>query len=244
LSVCPHVTAKHIAGWFVLNSYLQRNLNISIRFEPNDNFIEERNRVLNGGYSIVYANPFSAAVFIHKLGFVPVAKPVGVFDETILVGGLDQGIPARRPLRVASAADKLITHALGLSLLQAQNISSSDCEFQFVGSHLKAAQAVIEGRADLAFVFNETWNSLSESTRQPLAVIGQTSSKGAFHCFCIAPDLADRLEQVQTILCNMQNDAQGKKVLEDIHYAAGFEPMQQNDLAGLVDQLKKMGFLD
>ena len=46
LSVCPHDTAKNLLGWFTLNTYLQRKLGIGIHFEPQDNFLVERQRVL------------------------------------------------------------------------------------------------------------------------------------------------------------------------------------------------------
>ncbi len=240
LSVCPHDTAKYIAGWFFLNSYLQRSLNTPLRYEPQDDFIAERSAVLNGGYSIVFANPYSAALFIDRAGFLPAARPVGVFDETILVATLDQEIPSHRPLRVASAADKLITHSLGLSLLEAQGIPLSDCEFQLVGSHLKASQAVIEGKADLGFVYSITWSQLGEPTRSALRVVAETSNRQSFHCFCVGPELKDRLAEVQAVLCSMQNDDQGKKVLEDIHFPAGFEPLGLHDLDPLIEQTKKL----
>ena len=50
LSVCPHDTAKNLAGWFLLNTYLQRRLGITMRFEPSENFNAEREQVLAGGY--------------------------------------------------------------------------------------------------------------------------------------------------------------------------------------------------
>ena len=169
LSVCPHDTAKNIAGWFFLNTTLQRSLNTPLRYEPQNDFIAERNAVLNGGYAIVYANPYSAALFIDRAGFVPAARPVGVFDETILVAALDQEIPAQRPIKIASATDKLVTHSMGLSLLEAQGIPLTECEFQLAGSHLKAVQTVIEGKADLGFVYSETWPRLLETTRSASA---------------------------------------------------------------------------
>ena len=243
LSVCPHDTARNISGWFLFDTYLQRNLDCAIRFEPKDNFIEERNSVLNGGYQIVFANPFSAAIYGKRLGFIPVARPAGVFDETVLVGKVDTQIPSTRPLRIASATDKLIVHSLGLSLLEARNISPSECEFVYVGTHAKAAHAVIEGTADLGFVYNETWKLMADSSSQALAVVSQTSSQQAYHCFCIAPEWRDRLEQLQALLVNMLQDPQGKRILDDIHLPAGFEPMAQDDLLPFIELVTRTGDL-
>ena len=46
LSVCPHDTAKNLAGWFLINPYLPRQLGLAMRFEPCDNFNVEREQVL------------------------------------------------------------------------------------------------------------------------------------------------------------------------------------------------------
>lgn len=243
LSVCPHDTAKNVTGWFILNTYLQRHLECAIHFEPKDNFIEERASILAGGYQIVYANPFSAAQFRKSLGFIPVARPIDVFDETVLVSGLNKGIPTHRPIRVASATDKLIVHPLGLSLLEKQNIALSDCEFGFAGTHLKVAQFIMDDKADLGFIYNETWNGLSETRRQSMTIIDQSVSKQAFHCFCVSPEWLDKVAPLQAVLCNMQNDPQGKRILQDIN-SPGFQAMAANDLDALVESLDKLKILD
>jgi phosphonate transport system substrate-binding protein len=233
LSVCPHDTAKNSTAWFFLNTYLQRQLGQGIHFEPRESFLDERQQVLAGGHHLVYANPYSAFVFAQMLGFVPVARPVGVFDETVLVAPAGDALPTQRPLRLASATDKLIVHALGLSLLPGLGLSAGDCSVDFVGTHVKAAHAVLQGKADLGFVYNETWQGLADSSRAALQVLGETKTRQAYHCFCVAPDWADQRERVQAILCGMKDDPKGQRVLEDLNRPAGFEPVGPGDLQAL-----------
>jgi phosphonate transport system substrate-binding protein len=224
LSVSPHDTAKNLAGWFLINTYLQRKLGLAMRFEPCDNFNVEREQVLAGGIHLVYANPFSALKYVHERGFVPVARPTGVYDETMLVARRGVGVPATRPLKVSSATDKLIVHFLGLTLLNKLQIPLADCTFQMAGNHLKAAQAVLGGQADVGFVFNETWHGLSASTRESLEIVTATESRMASHCFCVGPELAERIDEVREVLCGMGADPSGKKILDDLRFS-GFEPM-------------------
>lgn len=233
LSVCPHDTAKNLVGWFVLNTYLQRHLGCRIHFEPKDNFIKEREGVLAGGYRIVYANPYSAAIFRKNLGFIPVARPVGVYDETMLVCAAGADVPQQRPVRIASATDKLIVHALGLTLLEQFQLAPADCEFQFAGTHMAAAQAVLQGKADLGFVYNETWNGMAEHTRQGLRLLAQTESRRAYHCFCIAPEWRDKLDQIRALLCGMQQEEAGQRILKDLHFT-GFEPAEEKDIDAIL----------
>ena len=89
-SVCPHDTAKFVIEWFHFNTYLQRKLNCKIHFEPQDNFLIERKNVLNGDFHLVYANPFSALVFMQQLNYLPIAKVVDLYDETIIIARADE----------------------------------------------------------------------------------------------------------------------------------------------------------
>jgi phosphonate transport system substrate-binding protein len=231
LSVCPHDTAKNLAGWYLLNTYLQRNLGCDIHFNLQDNFIVERETVLAGGYHIVYANPYSAMEFAEKLGFIPVARPVGVFDETILV--VRKGT---KPLELASpkvstATKGLIVHALGCMQLGKLGKDPHTCEIIVAGNHMKAAQAVIKGEADIGFVFNETWYGMNATSRESLEVIGETREGYAFHCFCISPEWADKKSRLLEILTGMQQDTNGgSRILEDLKFK-GFEPVPDNTIA-------------
>lgn len=234
LSVCPHDTAKNSVGWFFLNTYLQRKLGCAIHFEPQDDFEHERAGVLGGGFHLTYANPFSAGLYAQKLGFIPVARPVGIFDETVVVRSAERPWPVQgRRVRVASATDQLIVHGLGLTALPELGLAAADCDFEFVGTHAKAAHAVIQGKADLGFVFNETWHGLASSSQQALAIAAQTHGGAAYHCFCIAPEWADKLHLVRDVLCGMKDDPAGQGILADLKFNAGFEPVGADDLKAL-----------
>ena len=193
LSVCPHDTAKNLLGWFTLNTYLQRKLGTGIHFDPQDNFLVERRTVLEQPHHVVvYANPYSALCFSRDKGFVPVARPVNVVDETMV--------------------------------LERLGIDAAVAEFKYVGNHLNAAKAVLQGEADLGFVFNETWAGMNATTRSELQVIGESHDGHAFHCFMVAPEWADKREAIQQILCGMHLDPSGQKVLDDLKFK-GFEPI-------------------
>ena len=62
---------------------------------------------------------------------------------------------------------------------------------------------------------------------------GETQTRQAYHCFCVAPDWADQRERVQAILCGMKDDPKGQCVLEDLNMPAGFEPVGPGELQAL-----------
>ncbi|TCS73487.1 phosphonate transport system substrate-binding protein [Sulfuritortus calidifontis] len=227
LSVCPHDTAKHMVEWFQFNTYLQRQLDCPIHFEPIDSFILEQTAVLSGGYQLCYANPLSACTYIQELDFIPIVKPIGLYDETLLVARKSAGIPEQRPLTIATASGELITHTLGLSLLEGLKIPQAECEFKVVDSHMRSIHSVLKEQAALAFVFNDTWHNLSESTRAQLDILAETRDQIAFHCFLIAPELTERKEEIQSLLVAMKEDPKGRHILESLGLQ-GFEPISED----------------
>ena len=146
------------------------------------------------------------------------------------LGGLttDPAAPAAPANQAKPAPEPLV----GATLLDGLGIRMGDCEFVSVGTHQKAAQAVLDGRCDAGFVFNETWQGLSGSTRAGLAVAAQTRSRQASHCFCVGPELAERADEIRDLLCAMCNDPAGQRVLEDLRFT-GFEPMPADAVATL-----------
>lgn len=186
LSICPHDTANNLLSWYVFNSYLQRKMGVGLHFEPQENFLVERKQVLEERFHVVYANPYSALCFAEERAFQAIAKPLDVTDEVIVVARAEAEVPPAP--RVASATDKLIIHNLGLQVLRRIGVNPAAASFLFTGNHLTAARAVIEGNADVGFVFNETWASMTHVSRAELRVIGESSGGQAFHCFMVGPE--------------------------------------------------------
>ena len=235
LSVCPHDTAKNQVSWFTFNTYLQRKLDVRLRFEPKDSILAEREAVLASPHHVVYANPFSACRFASQ-GYIPVARPAGLNDEALLVC-LDETDPAQlaRPVKIASASDQIIIHHLGLTLLDALDLSAGDTEFDFCGNHMNAVKALINRSAQMAFVFNETWNGLNATTRGGLKVVKETTGGAAFHCFMVGPEWQDKAAAVQAVLCGMADDPAGKSILDEL----GFQGLEAIDSHAL-DKLQKL----
>lgn len=231
MSVCPHDTARNVYGWFFLNSYLQSRLAFRLRFEAKENFLVERDAVLAGGYDLVYANPYSAVLFARRMGFIPVARPTGINDETYLVSRPDWSPSGPGAVvTVASATDQLIVHALGVGLLAAIGLAESQVRFQYTGTHPAAAKAVMDGAADLGFVFNETWDGLSPYTRANLQILKQHDSGMAFHCFMLGPRLHDRADDVTALLTGMTTAADAVEILGELGFPKGIQPVGLADL--------------
>ncbi|GAA5787469.1 PhnD/SsuA/transferrin family substrate-binding protein [Chitiniphilus shinanonensis] len=105
-------------------------------------------------------------------------------------------------------------------------------QFEFCGNHTNAVKGVVAGTAQLAFVFNETWNGLNASTRAGLEVLAATMAGSAFHCFMVGPEWADKAGTVQAVLVGMQDDPAGKSILDELGFQ-GLEAVDASILEGI-----------
>ncbi len=87
-TVSPDFPPDHIAGWYVLNTFLQRTTGEHIHLELFDRFDQQRAAIAAGGIDLIYANPFDAATLVRDHGFVAVARARAI---------LSRGKSKRRP---------------------------------------------------------------------------------------------------------------------------------------------------
>ncbi len=235
-TVDPNYSGKNLPGWFLMNTYLQRHLGQVMHFQPYDGFDVCRAAVLANQYDLVYANPFDWVQYVQKLDFVPIAKPRNHFDEVYLCTSAAVPIqdvadlPTR--IRVASAHPATLIHMVGLFLLDKADIDRARLEFVFTGSYQGVLKAILQGQADVGFLFDEVYVGASGLIRDRLHIIDRSDDAFAFHAFCIGPRLLPQQELLTQVLCQMDQEARGQVLLQDIGFS-GFAPVTDDEVACL-----------
>ena len=75
MTVSPDFPPAKIAGWYIFNTWLQRQLGEHIHLELYPDFASQRTAILNQEIDLIYANPFDAAMLVvNKL--VAIAAPL------------------------------------------------------------------------------------------------------------------------------------------------------------------------
>ncbi len=235
-TVDPNYSGKNLPGWFLMNTYLQRHLQCSLHFVPHETFEDGRRAVLQGGFDLVYANPFDWVQYVTQRDFIPVAKPKEHYDEVLLCSRRDSALtdvaslPER--IRIASASDATLVHMVGLFLLDKADIDRARLDFTFTGSYQSALKSLLQGQVDLAFVFNEVFEGASRITRESLRIIAQSDDAFAFHAFCVSPRMAQFAAPLGAVLAAMDHDPAGQRLLQDIGFS-GFSPVEEEEVACL-----------
>ncbi|WP_312262974.1 phosphate/phosphite/phosphonate ABC transporter substrate-binding protein [Candidatus Igneacidithiobacillus taiwanensis] len=241
-SADPNYTGKNLPAWFLFNNYLQKKLDLPIRFTPFLDIETCRSSVFERRIDIIYANPFDWVRYVQKLGYIPLVKPRDHFDEVFLCTQSERANPLEGeqddPIRIASASQETLVHMVGLFLLDKLAIDRARLQFVYTGSYQTVIKALLRKEVDVGFVFNEVYASTTPIIRQSLRILAESDDGFAFHALCISPALLARRDDFIAVLRDMHQDKQGKSILAEIGFT-GFEPVTLEEtecLSALADE--------
>lgn len=224
-TVDPNYCGKNLPGWFLVSSYLQKKLGEKIKFIPCKDFDECRNTVISGEVDIVYANPLDWVIYMNKLNFIPLAKPIDHYDEVLVCSTKYKNYTQLiKPINITSAHKKTFVHMMGLFLLEKSEIDLDNCNFSFCGSYQNVIKDLLQTNFDLGFVFNEVYEKSSKIIKDQLNILDASNDGLIFHAFCISPKLASYQNEILDAIENFD-----KRLLADIGFK-GFEPVNEDEI--------------
>src|SRR5690554_2241036 len=121
LSVSPDFPPTHLSGWFIFNTWLQRQLGVGVHLELYDSFEEQGEDIRNGKIDLIYANPYDASMLVRELGFKVLVRPRNRADETVIAARCDDERNTVEDLQpgitIATTADPDV-HTMNMIMLE------------------------------------------------------------------------------------------------------------------------------
>lgn len=230
-------SSQQMNGWYFFNTYLQRRLGREIHMEVEHGAIAEKGQRAEQ-MDIVFAKPFEATRLMLQNRFQPLLRPADQTDEVTLLVRADDARQSPGDFhggKAVTASPDNFVYLLGRFLLDESGLASEQLEYQFAGHEIKALQMLLKGGADMLFMSSETYRGLSGLTRKLLRELDQSETAFAFHLFCIAPHCQELGDALNTVLLEMESDAQGRQVLADLGIEAWDKPTRdETDMLALL----------
>lgn len=237
MSVSPDFAPEHLSGWFIFNTWLQRNLDCSVHLELYDDFDHQRRDIQLDKIDLIYANPYDAAMLVREKGFTAVAKPKGGSDEAVIAVPASSKVDSIEALntgtRVASTHDPDV-NMMGMIMLEPADLDRSNVELVPVHSYVLVAKSLLNQQADVGFFLKAAFDDLSELIRNQLRVLVQSQIDVIHHVLLAGPALQDKLPQLRAQLLSMSTDPKGAKVLESMQLA-GWDMMDEESTEFMID---------
>lgn len=226
-TVSPDFMPTYISGWYIFNTWMQRQLNENIHLELYDSFDAQRAAIQAGMVDMIYANPYDAAMLIRDKGFKAVARPVGISDEAIIAVNVDSHIDTVEALkegtRIAST-DAPDVHMMGMIMIEPADLSKDNTSRHICDSYVLVAKDLITSKADIGFFLKDAYENLSNTTKKNLKVLISSQIQVVHHQLMMGP----RMAQLQSTLLQHLIDAKDTKS-QEVLASLGFKEWEAVD---------------
>ena len=242
-TVSPDFNPKHLSGWFIFNTWLQRAIGIGLHLELYNDYSSQRQAIADDRFDLIYANPYDASVLVRQKGFVPLACAEGKADEAIIAVRADY--PAQRVedlqpgVRIATTEDADV-NMICMIMLEPADLNASNIEIKQCESFVLVAKRLIKGEADAGFFLEETYHDLSDVIGQELRPIAQSQIQVINHVLLLGPRLLERREDVLSQLLAMNDDEKGRSVLQGLGFRA-WAAVEREDTEFMFDLIDALG---
>ena len=243
LLIAPDFPPEHFGGWHIFNTTLQRDTDINIHLLTPHSAEEQQQMLEQNQVDIIYASPFDAASLIRDKNFLPVVKPVKNPDEMVIAAGSASGLAKltdlKKGMKIAITNNRDVK-LIGLRLLEAANLTEADLEWVEVPSFQAAARHAIQGKADAAFFVASSFHSLSEMTKNQMAVLIESHITDITHVILMHPEQSEFLPTVRQSIINMKDTDAGRRVLSELNMPDGFEELTEEETEFMIDLMETL----
>lgn len=237
MTVSPDFSPDHISGWYIFNTWLQKQLELPIHLELYNNFASQRSAIAADGVDIIYANPFDASMLVREKGFIPVARPAGKSDEALIAVSTESAFNSVEDLqpgaRIATTDDPHV-NMMCMIMLEPADLDRNNLEITSCDGYVLVAKALFQGKADAGFFLSEAFDDLSDAIRKNLRVVIRSQISVIEHVLLVGPRLAEHHERIQHALVSMTSDEKGPGVLGSMGFK-GWEGVEQEDTEFMID---------
>ena len=237
LTVSPDFTPKHIAGWYIFNTWLQRQSDLAFHVALYDSFNAQRKAIADDKVDLIYANPYDAAMLVREKGFKALVAPLAKADEAIIACNSNSQFNAIEDLQPDSkivTTDDPDVHLMGMMMLEPADLDKNNTHIEEVDGYVLVAKKLLQQNADIGFFLKDAYYDLSHLIRDDLKVLISSEIFVIRHILLAGPELQQHHQQLQSLLVNMQDDPKGIGVLEAMGLK-GWEKQNQEDTEFMID---------
>lgn len=236
-TVSPDFSPDHIPGWYIFNTWFQRQTGEAIHLEMFDDFQSQRLAIQQDKVDLIYANPFDAAMLVREKGFSPVVRAKGVADEAVIAVSTANSVGDVAELasgtRVAFTDDPDV-RLMGMIMLEPADLDNSNIVSVTADTYVLVAKQLLKGEADVGIFLAEAYDGLSSVIRKQLKVLVRSQISVVHHALMVGPRLLHRRDDFRQLLVDMDQDEKGLGVLTSLGFSA-WEAVDDEEMEFMID---------
>lgn len=241
-TVSPDFTPDHLSGWYIFNTWMQKQLAIDIHLELYDSFCAQRLAIDNNQIDLIYANPFDTTMLVREKGFLPLVKPANLLDEALFAVREDSAIykltDLQANVKIGTTEDPDVT-MIGMMLLESVDLNKHNIEKTVYDSYVLVAKNLLRSNDKVGLFLASAYDDLSNMIKKQLRVLLRSKIDEIHHSLLISPQLVDKQRQIQTLLLTMDENEKGRGVLDALGFSAWHE-VDDNEMEFMIDLMETL----
>ncbi len=237
MTVSPDFPPAQIAEWYILNTWLQKQLDTQIHLELYDSFEEQRKAVAEGKIDLIYANPFDASMLVREQGFIAVAKPSDKADEVVIAvaaeSDIDEVGDLQPGLRIAKTDDPDV-NMIGMIMLEPADLNKENTTSHISDTYALVAKQLMTDKADVGFFLAESYSLFSGFLKNQLKVLVDSQISVISHAFMVSPKAAAHASTIRAGLLGMDKDPKTADILSGLGFS-GWQEQSYEDTEFMID---------
>ena len=233
MTVSPDFSPDYIAGWYVFNTWLQKQCSEAIHLELYDSFEQQRQDIVAGKIDLIYANPYDASMLIREKGFTAIAAPFNKHDEAMICVNSESDYSCVEDIKencnIATANDPEVS-TIGMIMLEPADLSADNINITEHKNYVMVAKNLINQSADAGFFLKEAYDDMSKFIKSQVRPIVTSQISVIRHAFLVGPNFVEHskldIDEIRVLINEMHNDAKGISTLESL----GFEKWENQSL--------------
>lgn len=243
-TVSPDFTPDHLSGWYIFNTWLQKQTETAIHLEMYDDFHSQREAIAKDQIDLIYANPYDASMLVREKGFVALVKPQGKSDEAIIAVNVNSTVHCVTDLKPGTKVaytDDPDVRLVGMIMLEPGDLSINTIQSKLYDTYVLVAKHVLQDEADVGIFLAEAYDGLSGMIKKRLRVLVRSQIGVIHHALLIGPGLQSHKETFERCLLQMLEDPKGKGVLESLGFK-GWEKVEDEEMEFMIDLMDTLDF--
>ena len=236
-TVSPDFAPERLSGWYIFNTWLQKQLNMPIHLEMYNDFHSQRQAILADKIDLIYANAYEAAMLVREKGFMPLVKADDQADEAIIAVNAASPINDVADLQVStrvSFTEDPDVQLMGMIMLEPADLDRHNTLPVIASNYVLVAKHLIKQEADVGIFLAKAYDELSPLTKKQLKVLVRSQISVIHHSLMINPQLKASRELIQQVLLTMHQDQKGQSVLSSLGFNH-WQPVDDEQMEFMID---------
>ena len=241
-SVSPYLPQNNPSMWVEFEQLLKNKTKLSLTHKKYLSFSAFNKDCSKGKLGLIYADSYHASILLRNHRYMPLARALGQYDETVVVVRADStllDIQDLKPKMYLSISVEPVNRLLGRVLLQPADINEDDMVCRYHQTHKSVVRDLCLDKTDVGVMTARNIDQLPPEIKKQLRILVRTQVYHFSSVWMLSPKYTDQYSALARVFQRMHRNRKGSRILRKFN-AKSWLHMEQIKAEEMADLLKML----